>query len=219
MDSGHLLAIILLPAAGSILIAFIPGLSERLIRYIAAVSTLVSLILAVVVFAGFDRALGGIQYEMKASWISAINANFHLGVDGLSLPLVLLTAFLGFMVVLISWKIHDRVREYFAWLLLLEASILGVFCSLDLLLFFIFWEIEVIPMYFLISTWGTGRRDYSSIKYVLYTLFGSAFMLAGIISLYFTTGSLSMVDISEGGLGMVQTLMPAAVIFLSLIHI
>jgi NADH-quinone oxidoreductase subunit M len=171
----------------------------------------------VVVFAGFDQALGGIQYETKASWISTINANFHLGVDGLSLPLVLLTAFLGFIVVLISWKIHDRVREYFAWLLLLEASILGVFCSLDLLLFFIFWEIEVIPMYFLISTWGTGRREYSSIKYVLYTLFGSAFMLAGILSLYFTTGSLSMVDISEGGLGMVQTLMPAAAIFWLLI--
>ena len=136
---------------------------------------------------------------------------------GLCLPLVLLTAFLGFMVVLISWKIHERVREYFAWLLLLEMSILGVFCSLDLLLFFLFWEIEVIPMYFLISIWGTGRKEYSSIKYVLYTLFGSAFMLAGIVSLYFTTGSLSMVDISDGGLGMVQTLMPAAVIFWLLI--
>jgi NADH-quinone oxidoreductase subunit M len=219
LDSGHLLAIILLPAVGSLLIAFIPGLSERLIRYIAALFTLVSLIMAVVVFAGFDRALGGFQYQLKTAtpWIGAINANFHLGVDGLSLPLVLLTAFLGFMVVLISWKIHERVREYFAWLLLLEASILGVFCSLDLLLFFIFWEIEVIPMYFLISTWGTGRREYSSIKYVLYTLFGSAFMLAGILSLYFTTGSLSMVDIAEGGLGMVQTLMPAAAIFWLLI--
>jgi NADH-quinone oxidoreductase subunit M len=213
LDSGYLLAIILLPVAGSILIAFIPGLSERLIRYIAAVFTLASLILAVIIFAGFDRSIGGIQYELKASWIQAINANFHLGVDGLSLPLVLLTAFLGFMVVLISWKIHERVREYFAWLLLLETSILGVFCSLDLLLFFIFWEIEVIPMYFLISIWGTGRREYSSIKYVLYTLFGSAFMLAGILSLYFTTGSLSMVDISEGGLAMVQSIMPAAVIF------
>ena len=217
MDSGWLLAIILLPVAGSILIAFIPGLSERLIRYTAALFTLVSLILAVIVFAGFDQSIGGIQYELKASWIQAINANFHLGVDGLSLPLVLLTAFLGFIVVLISWKIHERVREYFAWLLLLEASILGVFCSLDLLLFFIFWEIEVIPMYFLISIWGTGRREYSSIKYVLYTLFGSAFMLAGILSLYFATGSLSMVDISKGGLAMVQSLMPASVIFWLLI--
>ena len=109
------------------------------------------------------------------------------------------------------------MREYFAWLLLLEASILGVFCSLDLLLFFIFWEIEVIPMYFLISIWGTGRKEYSSIKYVLYTLFGSAFMLAGILSLYFTTGTMDMVAIANGGLGMIQSIMPAASIFFLLL--
>lgn len=217
MEFNYLSTIILLPAVGALLVAFLPGLSERLVRWVSALFTLVSFILAIVVFCGFDRAIGGIQFEEKAAWIHAIGANYHVGVDGLSLPLVLLTAFLGFMVVLISWKIHERVREYFAWLLLLEASILGVFCSLDLLLFFVFWEIEVIPMYFLISIWGTGRRDYSSIKYVLYTLFGSAFMLAGILTLYFTTGSLSMVDIARGGLAMVQSIMPAAVIFWLLI--
>jgi len=157
------------------------------------------------------------QFEEVVSWIPAINANYHLGVDGLSLPLVLLTTLLGFLVVLISWKIDLRVREYFAWLLLLETSILGVFCSLDLLLFFIFWEIEVIPMYFLISIWGAGRKEYSAIKYVLFTLFGSALMLAGILSLYFTTGSLSMVDIAQGGLAMVQSIMPAAPIFFLLL--
>ncbi len=217
MEFNYLTAIILLPALGAVVVAFVPGISERWIRRISAVLTLASFVLAIIIFSGYDRALGGIQFEEKASWIQAISANYHLGVDGLSLPLVLLTAFLGFIVVLISWKVNVRVREYFAWLLLLEASILGVFCSLDLLLFFIFWEIEVIPMYFLISIWGTGRKEYSSIKYVLYTLFGSAFMLAGILSLYFTTGSLSMVDISEGGLGMVQSIMPAALIFWLLI--
>ena len=134
-------------------------------------------------------------------------------MDGLSLPLVVLTAFLGFIVVLLSWKEHTRVKEYFAWLLLLETSILGVFASLDLLLFFIFWEIEIIPMYFLISVWGAGRKDYSAMKYVIYTLFGSAFMLAGILSLYFTTGSLNMVELAQNGLGMVQSVMPAAAIF------
>jgi len=126
-------------------------------------------------------------------------------------------ALLGFLVVLISWKIDLRPREYFAWLLLLETSILGVFCSLDLLLFFLFWEIEVIPMYFLISIWGTGRKEYSAIKYVIYTLFGSAFMLAGILSLYFATGSLSMVDIAQGGMAMVQSVIPVAAIFWLLI--
>ncbi len=220
MEFNYLTWIIFLPAVGAILIAFIPGLSERAIRGIAAAFTFVSMALSIIIFASFDRSLaaaGAIQFEEKLSWIPPINAFYHVGVDGLSLPLVVLMAFLGFLVVLISWKIHLRVREYFAWLLLLETSILGVFSSLDLLLFFLFWEIEVIPMYFLISIWGTGRKEYSAIKYVVYTLFGSAFMLAGILSLYFTTGSLSMVEIVRGELGMVQSVIPAAAIFFLLL--
>jgi len=217
LDFNYLSWIIFLPAIGAILIAFTPGLSGRVIKWIAAVFTFVSLALSVYLFAIFDRAADVIQFEEKLSWIPAINAHYHLGVDGLSLPLVLLMALLGFLVVLISWKIDLRPREYFAWLLLLETSILGVFCSLDLLLFFLFWEIEVIPMYFLISIWGTGRKEYSAIKYVVYTLFGSAMMLAGILSLYFTTGSLSMVEIAQGGLAMIQSVMPAGAIFLLLL--
>ena len=217
--SGILTAIVFVPMVGALLVAFIPGLSDRMIRWLSAILTIVPLGFAVAMFCLFDRTVGAERFQFidKVSWIAPIGANFHLGVDGLSAPLVLLTAFLGFVVVLISWKEHKRVREYFAWLLLLEASILGVFCSLDMLLFFIFWEIEVIPMYFLISIWGTGRKDYSSMKYVLYTLFGSAFMLAGIVSLYFATGSLNIVEISEGGLGMIQSVMPAAVLFWLLI--
>jgi NADH-quinone oxidoreductase subunit M len=217
MDFNYLSAIIFLPMVGAILVAFIPGLSQRLIKWLSAVFTFIPLALSLYLFAIFDRTSGAIQFQEKLSWIPAINANYHLGVDGISLPLVILMALLGFLVVLISWKIDLRPKEYFAWLLLLEASILGVFCSLDLLLFFLFWEIEVIPMYFLISIWGTGRREYSAIKYVIYTLFGSAFMLAGILSLYFATGSLSMVDIAQGGMAMVQSFMPAAAIFWLLI--
>jgi NADH-quinone oxidoreductase subunit M len=220
VDFNWLTTIIFLPALGALLIAFVPKLSSRGIKWLAAVFTFIPLALSIYLFVIFDRSAGmaGVmQFEENVSWISAIGANYHLGVDGLSLPLMLLMAFLGFLVVLISWKIDLRPREYFAWLLLLETSILGVFCSLDLLLFFLFWEIEVIPMYFLISIWGTGRREYSAIKYVVYTLFGSAFMLAGILSLYFTTGSLNMVAIAQGGLGMVQTAMPAAAIFFMLL--
>jgi NADH-quinone oxidoreductase subunit M len=213
----YLSTIVFLPVIGAIIIAFASGGRERLIKYLAAIFTFVPMVLAIVLFASFDRATGGFQFEENVSWIPAINAHYHLGVDGLSLPLVVLTTFLGFMVVLISWKEHLRVREYFAWLLLLETSILGVFSSLDLLLFFVFWEIEVIPMYFLISVWGTGRKEYSAIKYVVYTLFGSALMLSGILSLYFTTGSLSMVDLAQKGLAMVQSIMPAAAIFFLLI--
>ncbi|MFC1964467.1 NuoM family protein [Chloroflexota bacterium] len=220
MDFSYLTTIVFLPVVGAILIALIPGLSHRGIKWISAIFTFIPFALAIFLFAIFDRSLaaaGVIQFEEKLLWIAPLNAHYHLGVDGLSLPLLLLTSFLGFLSVLISWKINLRPREYFAWLLLLETSILGVFASLDLLLFFIFWEIEVIPMYFLIVIWGAGRREYSAIKYVLYTLFGSAFMLAGILSLYFTTGSLSMVDISNQGLGMVQSIMPAAAIFFLLL--
>ena len=217
MDFNYLSWIIFLPVVGAILIAFIPGLSARKIKSLAAIFTFFPLALSLYVFAIFDRSLEAVQFEENFPWIPAINAHYHLGVDGLSLPLVILMALLGFLVVLISWKIDLRPREYFAWLLLLETSILGVFCSLDLLLFFLFWEIEVIPMYFLISIWGTGRREYSAIKYVVYTLFGSAFMLAGILSLYFATGSLNMVEIAQGGLAMVQSIMPAATIFFLLL--
>jgi len=217
LSFNYLTTIIFLPVAGAILIAFIPGLSQRAIKWLAALFTFVPLALSIYLFAIFDRSAGAIQFEEKLSWIPAINAHYHLGVDGLSLPLVILMTFLGFLVVLISWKIDLRPREYFAWLLLLETSILGVFCSLDLLLFFLFWEIEVIPMYFLISIWGTGRREYSAIKYVVYTLFGSAMMLAGILSLYFATGSLSMVEIAQGGLAPFTAVIPVVAIFFLLL--
>ncbi|MBI2851056.1 MAG: NADH-quinone oxidoreductase subunit M [Chloroflexi bacterium] len=219
MSFSYLSAIVFLPLVGAILVALFGGGREKLVKYLSAVFTAVPLVIAVIAFLNFDRSAGAsiYQFEEKAVWIPALNANYHLGVDGLSLPLVALTAFLGLMVVLISWKIHTRVREYFAWLLLLEASILGVFASLDLLLFFIFWEIEIIPMYFLISVWGSGRKEYSSIKYVIFTLAGSALMLAGILSVYFTTGSLDIVDLADKQLAMVQSIMPASLIFFLLI--
>jgi len=156
------------------------------------------------------------QFEEKLSWIPAINSFYHVGGDGISLPLELLMAILGFLVVLISWKVHLRVKEYFIWLLLLETSILGVFTSLDLLLFFLFWEIEIVPMYFLISIWGTGRRSYSALKYVIFTLVGSAFMLAGILALYFTTGSLNILEITRT-IGSAAAVIPLTAIFFLLI--
>ena len=220
MSFNYLSVIIFLPAVGAILIAVIPGLSSRVIKRLAAIFTFFPLALSIYVFTIFDRSpgmAGVIQFEEKVSWISLINANYHVGVDGLSLPLVVLMTLLGFLVVLISWKIDLRPREYFAWLLLLETSILGVFCALDFLLFFLFWEVEIIPMFFLISIWGTGRKEYSAIKYVIYTLLGSAMMLAGILSLYFTTGSLSMVDIAQTGLAPFRAVIPMVAIFFLLL--
>ena len=220
MSFNYLTTIIFLPLLGAVIVAFVFGSRPRAIKWAAALFTFIPLLLSIILFINFDRSLaaaGLIQFEEKLLWIAPLNAHYHLGVDGLSLPLVVLTAFLGFLVVLISWKIDLRLREYFAWLLLLETSILGVFLSLDLLLFFVFWEIEVIPMYFLINIWGSGRKEYSAIKYVVYTLFGSAFMLAGILSLYFTTGSLSMVDIAQSGLVPLRAAIPVVAIFFLLL--
>jgi NADH-quinone oxidoreductase subunit M len=210
--------IIYLPLLGALLILLL-GRKDRLVKWLAAAFTFVPFVLAALLFALFDRSSGAsvYQFEEMFNWINPLGISYHLGVDGLSLPLFALTAFLGFMVVLISWKEHTRVREYFFWLLILEASILGVFASLNLVLFFIFWEVEVIPMYFLISVWGSGRKAYSAVKYVLYTLFGSALMLAGILCLYFAAGSTDLVEIANRGLGMVQTVIPAAAIFFLLL--
>jgi len=198
-----------------IIIALLPGKWVKAIRFTALGAALVSFIISVMVFTGFDRsasAIGRMQFEENLPWISAINVNYHLGVDGLSLPLVILMTLLGVLVVLVSWKISLRAKEYFIWILLLETSILGVFMSLDLVLFFLFWELELFPMYFLISIWGSGRKEYSSIKYVIYTLTGSAFMLAGFLVLYFTTGTMNMMEIA-GKLSVAKAVIPAAGLF------
>lgn len=155
------------------------------------------------------------QFEEKIAWIPAINSYYHLGVDGLSLPLVILMTFLGVLSVLISWKIQLRPREYFIWILLLESSILGVFCSLDLIIFFLFWEIELIPMFFLISIWGSGRKEYAAYKYLIYTLVGSAFMLAGILSTYFITNTFDMTALA--GIQIQASFIPLTVLFFLLI--
>jgi NADH-quinone oxidoreductase subunit M len=218
LNFPYLSTIIFLPVLGAVMVLLF-GSRARLTRWLAAAFTFIPFVISVMLFATFDRSAGAavVQFEEQVGWIGPLNVTYHLGVDGLSLPLFALTAFLGFMVVLISWKEHVRVREYFVWLLILEASILGVFASLNLVLFFIFWEVEVIPMYFLISVWGSGRKEYSAMKYVLYTLFGSALMLAGILSIYFTTQSTDMVELSSRGLAGVQSVMAAAPMFFLLV--
>ena len=201
-----------------IIIALLPKPEPKAIKFISASFTLAAFALSLVIFCLFDRspgAIGQMQFVEKVPWIPAINAFYHLGVDGLSLTLVVLTTFLGWLAVLVSWKIELRPREYFIWLLLLETSLLGVFASLDLVLFFLFWELQLAPMYFLISIWGTGRREYSAIKYVVYSLIGSALMLTGILVIYFTTGSLSMLELAN--LAPVAAVIPFAVIFFLLL--
>ena len=214
--TGFLSTIVFAPLLGAAVIGLWPRLGTRGIRLTALIFTAISLLLSLVLFGRFDQS-GAVQFEDLARWIPALNVNYHLGVDGLSLPLVVLTALLGLIAVLISHHTTEHPRQYFVWLLILETSILGVFCALDLLLFFVFWEIEIVPMYFLISNWGSGRKDYSATKYVLYTLFGSALMLAGILGVYFATGSFDVTALSASGQLALQTALPAAPLFFLLL--
>jgi NADH-quinone oxidoreductase subunit M len=195
----------------------LPGKNARIPRAVALAVTFLTLVLSCVLFASYDRSLGGFQFVDALSWIPAINSSYHVGLDGLSLSLVTLTSLLAVIAVLASRHITSQPKAFFAWLLLLQSCIIGVFSSLDLLLFFIFWELEVVPLYFLISTWGSNRKERSAIKYVLYTLFGSAFMLAGIVALYFTTGTFSLPELYNTDFAMLANGIPLAAMFFLLL--
>ena len=139
----------------------------------------------------FDRGKDGFQFVEKRSWIPSIGVHYHFGVDGISALLILLTTLLGVIAILSSWTaITDRVRQYYVFLLLLQTGMLGVFCALDIFLFYVFWEVMLVPMYFLIGIWGGARRLYAAIKFFLYTLAGSVVMLLGILALYFHSATL-----------------------------
>ena len=192
--SGWLTAVVFLPLAAALLIAlFIRG--DRVVRLFAGAVAVAELVLSVVVFAKYDRHAGGVQLvDRVPDWIpiDSLKVEYFLGVDGLSAPLVLLTGLLGLVAVFASGSINVRVREYFVWLLVLQTAVMGVFTALDFILFFLLWELELVPMFFLISAWGSGRKEYSAMKFLIFTFLGSAFMLVGILLLYFSTGTFDM---------------------------
>ncbi|MBI4282076.1 MAG: NADH-quinone oxidoreductase subunit M [Chloroflexi bacterium] len=190
---------------------------DRRIRLWAAAVTVVELALAIAAFVIFRvddyRRVGDMELvELYEGWIPALNIQYHLGADGLSIPLVLLTALLGMCAVFASWHVQLRVKEYFVWLLVLQTAVTGVFVSLDFVLFFIFWELELLPMYFLISIWGSGRKEYSAMKFVIFTLLGSAFMLVGILALFLSVDTFSIVDLPSKMEG-ARLILPAGAIF------
>jgi NADH-quinone oxidoreductase subunit M len=177
------------PLLGMAAILALPKGRDALVRYTAVAATAVPLLLAVVVFATFDRSNAGLQMVEKHGWIPAFHITYFMGIDGLSVSMVILTALLCFLGVFASWGISRQVKGYFALFLLLETGMIGVFCSLDLFLFYVFWEVMLLPMYFLIGIWGGPRREYAAIKFFLYTLMGSVLMLLGILALYFYNGA------------------------------
>ena len=158
---------------------------DNLARWVGLVASLVTLALAVVLAARFRTGEAGFQLGLAADWVRSFGVQYKVGVDGVSLPLVLLTAVLVPLAIAGSWRMTDRPRNYVALLLLLETAMLGVFVALDLFLFYIFWEAVLIPAYFLIGSWGGERRVYAAVKFFLYTLFGGLLMLVAIITLYY----------------------------------
>ena len=180
--------IIWFPIIGMVAIAFIPRDKENVIKITAAVATGLQFLLTLVLWQNYDAGDGGMQFMVRAEWIPSFNITYILGVDGLSLPMAILTALLCFIGVFVSWNINKAVKGYFALFLLLDTGIMGVFLSMDFFLFYIFWEVMLLPMYFLIGIWGGPQREYAAIKFFLYTLFGSVLMLVGILGLYFTCG-------------------------------
>ena len=195
VDRNILTIVTFLPLAGAILLAFFPR-RDRDVRYFALGISLITLLASLHLPWYFNRSNSGFQFEQNVPWIPHPNIHYHLGVDGISMWLVVLTTFLMPLCVLISWKgIHDRVKEFFILMLVLETAMIGVFIALDLFLFYFFWEATLIPMALIIGIFGHGRRIYAAVKFFLYTMIASMFMLAAILWLYARTGSFDFVTI------------------------
>jgi len=184
--SAVLSLILWLPVAGAIALVFVPRDRLGTIRMLALAATLLTFGASIGAGLAFDRAhAGAMQFVEVRPWIPSIGVTYHLGADGLSLPLVLLTTLLTLLCVIYSWRVDVRPKEYMILFLLLETGMLGVFLALDFFLFYVFWEISLVPMYFIIGIWGGPRRAYAAIKFFLYTLLGSLAMLLAILILYF----------------------------------
>jgi len=177
----HLLSLILfLPSIAALIILFLPKGEVKLTRWFAFGASLIPFVLSLVVWFRFDPGQPGFQFEESYVWYEAIGSSLHLGVDGLSLTMVLLTTLLTPLAILASFSITDRVKPYMMLFLLLETGMLGVFMALDLLIFFVFWEVGLVPMYFLINQWGSANRNYASLKFLIYTMGGSLGLLLAI---------------------------------------
>ena len=188
---------IFIPLVGALLVALIPKDRVDLLRWAALAVTLVTFAVSLIVLKDFDASATGFQLGSEGSWIPEWNIGYVTGIDGISLWMVMLTTFLMPLGVLASWSITKRVKPYFVFLLVLETGMLGVFCALDLFLFYLFWEVTLIPMYFLIGIWGYGRRIYAAMKFFLFTLVGSLLMLVAILFLYFAATGHATFDYRE----------------------
>ncbi len=184
--SYYLSIILFTPLAGALLLLFVNRQNDNAIRWIANVVAFIGFAISIPLWFWFNPQSAEFQFIERLPWIPSIGAEYFLGVDGFSTLLILLTTMMGFIAILSSWTaITERLKEYYIFLLILQTGMLGAFMALDFLLFFLFWEVMLVPMYFLIGIWGSANRLYSAIKFFLYTLVGSVVMLLGILALYF----------------------------------
>jgi len=209
--SNYLLTFILFsPVVVAVILMLLPRDQENLIRWVAFILSFIPLGLSIALWLGFNSEQPGFQYQEQAIWYAPINSSYHLGVDGISLTMVLLTTLLTPLAILASFNITDRVKAYMVLFLMLETGMLGVFLSLDLLLFFVFWEIGLVPMYFLINQWGSekgerelwgGRkmsaRNYASFKFMIYTMAGSLGLLLAIQMIGVVAGTFDLLNLYE----------------------
>jgi NADH-quinone oxidoreductase subunit M len=190
--SYYLSIILFTPLAGALLLLFVNKRNEDAIRWMANIVAFLGFAVSIPLWFWYNPQDPEFQFVERLPWIPSIGAEYFLGVDGFSTLLILLTTMMGFIAVLSSWTaITERVKEYYIFLLVLQTGMLGAFMALDFLLFFLFWEVMLVPMYFLIGIWGSANRLYSAIKFFLYTLVGSVVMLLGILALYFYNQSVT----------------------------
>jgi len=186
MGIDLLSAIIFFPLAGAFLLLLVPSKAHDTIKGVALIVAVITMLLSFWVWAEFDEVASGMQLEVNIPWITSFGITYHLGIDGISLLLIVLTTILTVLCILASWRsVTHSVKGFFISMLVLTTGMIGTFCSLDLFLFYVFWEIMLIPMYFIIGLWGGPRRVYAAIKFVLFTMFGSVLMLVAILYLYF----------------------------------
>ena len=209
-DSLLLSATIFLPTIGALLLLLFDKGAAEAMRVFSLIVTAVTFVLTLVIWGRFDPAVAEMQMNVNYVWIAGWNINYQLGVDGISLPLILLTGLISLLSMAASWSITKHVKGYLMLFLLLETGMLGVFMALDFFLFYVFWEVMLLPMYFLIGIWGGPRREYAAIKFFLYTLFGGVLMLIAMLMFYFGTAEhmpdgqsvfniLTMMEIAKNG--------------------
>ncbi|MEA2030816.1 MAG: NADH-quinone oxidoreductase subunit M [candidate division Zixibacteria bacterium] len=212
-------SLIFIPLLGMVVVMFMPKNSNKAVKWtatlISSIPMLVSFWIVWDYFFSHSGSAAMAYVEGPFDWIPILNIHYYLGVDGISVPMLFLTGLLSTISLIASFGINKRVKEYFAFFLLLESGMMGVFVSLDFFLFYVFWEVMLVPMYFLIGIWGGPRKEYAAIKFFLYTLFGSLFMLVSILILYFTSEphTLNMLTLIEISPNLSHTLQMVCFVF------